>query len=214
MIHAGPRQVPQAAAPEIVLSGRSNAGKSTLLNEILGASAGWLRFGSRMFRTFVPRPFFRLPSELDDSARCEWPEESRSDIRQGWVNSNPQLVSHRLWWAYRFLRYIATFFLHLFLVGIYRLYRLYRCMRWTSNWGWAGNGVRLGAGSGDDETSELTRRGQGPGLQSQLHGAVAPQKVSEMLATKMQERERESSFVSYTRRHSYKNIYIRMYTRF
>ena len=51
MIHAGPRQVPQAAAPEIVLSGRSNAGKSTLLNEILGASAGWLRFGSRMFRT-------------------------------------------------------------------------------------------------------------------------------------------------------------------
>ena len=48
--------------------------------------------------------------------------------------------------------------------------------------GWAGNGVRLGAGSGDDETSELTRHGQGPGLQSQLHG-TALQK--EMLATKM-----------------------------
>ena len=37
MVFAKIRQVPQAAGPEIVLAGRSNAGKSTLLNEILGA---------------------------------------------------------------------------------------------------------------------------------------------------------------------------------
>ena len=106
---------------------------------------------------------------------------------------------------------LRRFFFTLFLVGIYRLYRLYRCMRWTSNWGWAGNGVRLGAGSGDDETSELTRHGQGQGCNPNCMGLLHRKKSLKCWRPKCK-RETESSFVSYTRRHSYKNIYIRMYT--
>lgn len=87
-------QVPQAAAPEIVLSGRSNAGKSTLLNEILGAN-GLKKAAPTSVKGGRTRTLNWYPIGFDEPI------------------------------------------------------------------GWAGNGVRLGAGSGDDETSELTRHGQG-----------------------------------------------------
>jgi len=87
-------QVPQAAGPEIVLAGRSNAGKSTLLNEILGANG---------LKKAAPT------SEKGGRTRT--------------LN----------WYPIGFDEPI----------------------------GWAGNGVRLDAGSGASQEAELKQHGQG-----------------------------------------------------
>ena len=79
--------------------------------------------------------------------------------------------------------------------------KIKRWMRWKSNRGWAGNGVRLGAGSGDDKKSELTRHGQGPALEP-----------PEMLVTKMRAREGLHVYPTLGGIHAYIHICIYIYT--